>query len=511
MNPLDISILGSGIATSLTLVEVFGRLLDAPGPHPLSIAVVEKSHEFWKGIPYGSRSSVNALTITCVEDFVNETERPVFFRWLKDHKDEWAAWYRANGGITAARWLENNLSLIDREDWKTVYIPRFLFGNYLAEKVTRMLQAVEDKGLARVRLIQAEAIDVIVNPGGLHEITLEHSDGIRSVLTTRKLVVSTGSAPVRKMCDPTGADVAYINDIYEPSVAASIQKLECALAHSGPGGRNVLVIGSNASSIELLYLLEGLPRLRELMDQLVIISPSGILPYHTSTEVLDTYPMPALGALTDYTIETLVSAATQDIRLALRDGANMDYIGAIIKHTLALMDVLDEDAKRQFYAIHGVRLRDLFRRAGPEYRGAADLLIHTEKVSLLKGRFLSTHTTENGAAFDYQDGTTGQEITHPLSFRVIINCSGSDNLDQSPSRLLHNLVHRQICRMNLSGKGFEVNERFEAAPNLYVMGPLLGGNMNKLIHFWQLENASRLTYLAPYLAGELLNGFNEQV
>ena len=239
MNPLDISILGSGIATSLTLVEVFGRLLDAPGTHPLSIAVVEKSHEFWKGIPYGSRSSVNALTITCVEDFVNETERPVFFRWLKDHKDEWAAWYRANGGITAARWLENNLSLIDREDWKTVYIPRFLFGNYLAEKVTRMLQAVEDKGLARVRLIQAEAIDVTVTPDGLHEITLEHSDGIRSVLTTRKLVVSTGSAPVRKMCDPAGGDVAYINDIYEPSVAASIQKLECALAQSEIGRAHV--------------------------------------------------------------------------------------------------------------------------------------------------------------------------------------------------------------------------------------------------------------------------------
>ena len=58
--------------------------------------------------------------------------------------------------------------------------------------------------------------------------------------------------------------------------------------------------------------------------------------------------------------------------------------------------------------------------------------------------------------------------------------------------------------MNLSGKGFEVNEKFEAAPNLFVMGPLLGGNVNKLIHFWQLENASRLTYLAPYLAKELL-------
>ena len=36
------------------------------------------------------------------------------------------------------------------------------------------------------------------------------------------------------------------------------------------------------------------------------------------------------------------------------------------------------------------------------------------------------------------------------------------------------------------------------------MGPLLAGNVNKRIHFWQLENASRLTYLAPFLAKELV-------
>jgi hypothetical protein len=36
------------------------------------------------------------------------------------------------------------------------------------------------------------------------------------------------------------------------------------------------------------------------------------------------------------------------------------------------------------------------------------------------------------------------------------------------------------------------------------MGPLPGGNVNELIHFWQLENAARLTYHALYLAEELL-------
>jgi hypothetical protein len=41
------------------------------------------------------------------------------------------------------------------------------------------------------------------------------------------------------------------------------------------------------------------------------------------------------------------------------------------------------------------------------------------------------------------------------------------------------------------------------------MGPLLGGNKNNRIHFWHLENASRIMYLAPFLADCLLDGLLE--
>jgi uncharacterized NAD(P)/FAD-binding protein YdhS len=147
----------------------------------------------------------------------------------------------------------------------------------------------------------------------------------------------------------------------------------------------------------------------------------------------------------------------------------------------------------------------MFRRAGPEYRNAAQLLIDFQKVIMVKGIFLNICSSEKGFFLNYVDVETAQQRTYPVDFKAIINCSGSADLDRSSSRLLFNLVNKNICQMNLSRKGFEVNEKFEAAPNIYIMGPLLGGNVNKLIHFWQLENAARLTYLAPYLAKELLN------
>ena len=472
------------------------------------ITIVEKQPELWKGIPYGSRSSVNALIITSVNDFLHENEKESFYKWLKNNKNEWSSFYREHGGITAARWLEKNIPLIDNNDWKTVYIPRFLFGNYLQQKLNSLIKVVEEKKLADINIIHAEAIDEKIFGKDLHEVTLEHPDKTISKITTHKLVIATGSAPVKQMCDIPGNKALYINDLYEPSAIENFGTLQTALSKvDDANNRNVLIIGSNASSIEILYLIEGLPEVRNLVNKIVIISTSGILPHHTNTEALATHPMPHLDKVMvtpGYKIQELVDAAANDINLALHDGANMDYIATIIGNTLKLLEPLGEDAKKSFYAIHAIRLRNMFRRAGPEYKGVAQSLLDMKQVTMLKGLFSGVMPSENGVSLKYRNSATGNEQIYPMNFSAIINCTGSGDVNESASRLLYNLTNNNICKMNLSGKGFEVNEQFEAAPNLYIMGPLLGGNVNKLIHFWQLENVIRLTYLAPYLVTELI-------
>src|SRR5690606_8402591 len=130
-------------------------------------------------------------------------------------------------------------------------------------------------------------------------------------------------------------------------------------------------------------------------------------------------------------------------------------------------------------------------RSGLAYKFSSESLIKAKKLQLLKGRFLNIEPTSQGGTLSYMD-SNDQSQTYHIPFRVIINCSGSDNLKNSSSRLIYNLVRNNICKVNLSEKGFSVNEKFEAAPNLYIVGPLLGGNMNKLIHFWHLENLTRL-------------------
>ena len=509
MSVADISFLGSGIASTLTLIELFRNLTNAtPSGTKLDIVVIEKSPELWLGIPYGSRSSVNALTITCAYDFIYEQERPAFFKWLLDHKLEWVSYYRDNGGAIAEKWLQNNLAMVENEDWETVYIPRFLYGRYLLEIFTHLRHEVEQKQLVNLKTIHAEATDVVKLDDGNYEIALEYGDGTQMPIASKKVVIATGSAPVKVMHEKTNGSYTYINDMYEPAASKNLEILEDALEQTtDKGDRNVLVIGTNASSIELLYLLSGMPEVTALAANIVAISPSGALPYLISTAELDEHPTPHLdnmGALGNYDLQQLVDTAGKDLHLALADGANVAYIATVITTTLKHLEPLGETGKKEFFGKHGMRLSNMFRRAGPEYKLNAESLVSGGLVTLIKGSYNNTTITDKGAVLHYTDAITGESKTYPHSFKVVINCTGANNVDQSPSRLITNLLKRNLAQMNLSCKGFEVNERFESAPNLYIMGPLLGGNMNKVIHFWHLENAPRLTYLAPHLAKILM-------
>ena len=269
----------------------------------------------------------------------------------------------------------------------------------------------------------------------------------------------------------------------------------------------MLIIGTNASSIELLYLLNGHDDITQLINNIVLISPSGLLPHPISAEVLAHHRTPNLDELQTnggYTLETLITATGLDLKLAVENGANVGYIATVVGKTIQLVEALGQEAKKIFIGKYGMVLSGMFRRAGHEYKHGSDTLIEAKNIEFIKGKFTNTIPTNNGVLLNYFDNATGKHLTHLAHFKIIINCSGSSNLDESSSPLIYNIVNKGIGTMNLSGKGLEVNENFEIAPNLYVMGPLLGGNMNKLIHFWHLENAPRIMYLAPHLAGNLL-------
>jgi uncharacterized NAD(P)/FAD-binding protein YdhS len=503
----DLIFIGGGIAAALSVIEVCKKLeADGNRQKPVEITLIEKHADIWKGIPYGKRSSPNALIITSVHDFLNDSEKEPFHNWLLATKDEWASWYAANGGAIAARWLTANMPLIDAHKWQDVYIPRFLYGDYLHQKTQMIIAAASEKQLVSFCTVSGEAVS-IRKENAVYTVAIETVGGTQEI-NAPKVVVSTGSSPMAHIVDNVPEGLLYVDDIYEPSVPATLELLNSrfsAAPQAANTANNLLIVGTNASSIELLYLLEGRPDITAAINNIYLLSSSGALPDHTNLQTIAHFPTPSLDELSatgTYDIVVLMEAAFNDLKLAKANGTCMDYVGAIVKKLLELLEPLGEATKKEFFGIHALRFRDSFRRAGAEYKSASDKLLTCGRATIVTGRFAVANPVEGGASVSYV--TNGELHTLPEPVGAIINCTGSSNLDVSSSRLLVNLINDGLCTMNLSGKGFLVNEKFEAAPNLYIMGPLLGGNCNKLIHFWQLENASRLTYLAPFLAKELV-------
>lgn len=500
---MDMIFIGSGAATTTTLIELLQKLLDRP-KKKLAITVVEKHDELWKGIPYGSRSSINALTITHTADFVyTEKEKPIFQNWLRQHQDRWIDYYRKNGGSAARHWLSENFANVKAGQWDKVYLPRFVFGLYVREKLVNLIERASEADLLDLEIIHGEAVAVKKTERGF-TITIRQTDEGTIDIESEKVVLAIGSAPVKRhavngrLC---------IDELYQPSaeenIAAILDKLRFT---ANQADKNVLIIGSNASSIELLYLLSHRPDILAEINQLVVLSRAGRMPYHLSEEELSDYPVHHLDQIrtTGYDVHQLVIAMKKDLADAIDDTVVVPHINRIIGYALQLLEPLGQQAKEMFFSVYGPHITRLIRRSGPAYKGAAEQLLANGKTHLLKGEFVSLIREDNGARLIYLDQQEKQ-TTYPARFQAVVNCTGSDSLKNTSSLLLRSLLQNGICRTTISGEGILVNDRFEASDDFYVIGPLLAGNMNRVIHFWHLENVSRLLYLAPFLADELLS------
>ncbi len=145
----DIVIIGSGISCTSFLLQFLEKSAEkALSREPVSIAVIEKDKELWKGIPYGNRSSANSLTITTLGEFIPPSENDVYLNWLEETLDDWLTFLTKHGGDTGKQWVQNNMPAIKKKEWDDMYVPRYLFGNYVKQ---RIIAAIEKQLLIILR------------------------------------------------------------------------------------------------------------------------------------------------------------------------------------------------------------------------------------------------------------------------------------------------------------------------------------------------------------------------
>jgi uncharacterized NAD(P)/FAD-binding protein YdhS len=520
----DLAIIGAGISSAYTLINYIAGLeeqasIDASslqGNFPVKIVVVEKSGEFWKGLPYGSRSGRNALLIAPLHEFIPQPlERQDFIDWLTANRDR--VFNPADDhwqGELARKWLQTNDSEMDQGLWDDLFIPRHTFGLYLEERLEQLLETSTATGLIEFKGITADVLDVQYLQD-IYQIDLAGED--HHSFWAKKLVLAIGSPPnvafPQAQSQQSESEICYIDNMYEPSLDQNIHRIHQSLAKLDvQSQRQVLVVGSNAGTLDALYSINNSAAVSNLIDKFIVLSPNAAFPHRINREVpeIDYTPQHLIDLvqLPSFTAQEILVAVEQDVACATAQNINIsDIYRKITDAVMQGLKQLNPAEQKQFVVKYAVEIGKLQRRAGGEYLDVIDRAISQNKLEFLKGKFVKySPLTTGGSSCEYinSDDRSHQVFDAPIS--VIINCAGFQDVTKSSSPLIQNLIRREICIPNDSNRGFVIDKQFRStvSNNCYLMGPLVAGNIDGDFKVWHAESCQRIISLSQQLAATLL-------
>jgi uncharacterized NAD(P)/FAD-binding protein YdhS len=520
----DLAIIGAGISSAYTLIHYISLLeqqspvgeVQTPAHQPVKIVVTEKSGEFWTGIPYGSRSGRNALLIAPLKEFIpQQLEREHFIGWLIANRDWVFDPQEYNKGELSRKWLQANEDDMSLGLWDDLFIPRHTFGLYLQQRLTNLLQAATAKGLIEIDLLTADVLDVQTIQD-VYRVDLAISAEENTHFVSKKVVLAIGSPPnvafEQAQSHDAESDVCYIDNMYEPSLDFNIDRICKSLQQfEHQSQRQILIVGSNAGTLDTLYSLNNSRTLTNLIDKFIVLSPNAAFPHRISREVVSvTYTPQHLVELvqsTSFTAKQILEAVQQDVAWATAENINIsDIYSDISKVVIQCLNQLSFGEQKQFVSRYAVEIGKLQRRAGGEYLDVVDELIAQTKLEFLKGKFVKYAPLQTGGVnCEYVDGEDRQQKVFDAPIGVIINCAGFQDVTKSSSVLIQNLIHRGICIPNDSNRGFVIDKNFKANKNCYLMGPLVAGNIDGDFKVWHAESCQRIISLSQQLATVLLS------
>ncbi len=508
----DLTFIGAGLSCTYTLIHFIERLKKFPEKRKIQICILDKTNEFWTGIPYGNRSGVNSLIITSLKEFLPEKERKIFIDWLKKNNEVLKNYAETSGGLPM-KWLQNNKHLIDSELWDKLYIPRYIFGKFLAERVTVLIESAVKASLISYTLFTAEVTDVQKEKNLLKVIGATPS-GDELCIKSKKVILSIGSPPKNevKVLNENSTHYLCIQDMYEPNLKENIHKINSYLKDVDQLiKKNILILGSNASSLEIIYNLQNYTQPESQINKYYILSPDGMFPHRINEEkVLSEYIPDNLISLKkskSNTCEQILEAVRKDVETANKKKIAIADIYAPVSHIIIqLLATLNKYEQKQFVYTYGVEIGKLQRRAGGEYLDCVNKLIDEKRLEFIKGKFIrQVHSENYRFQFEYEDFHDGVKKVFSEPVNILINCVGAADLKKTFSELIQNLIKKKLCAVNGSEKGFIVNENFESIENFFVIGPLLSGTLNKTLRIWHAESCPRIFFLSQQLANSLSN------
>src|SRR5690606_6681031 len=218
----------------------------------------------------------------------------------------------------------------------SIYIPRFLFGVFLTERINSLIYSEKNNSSFKIELVKAEVQNIF--PADGFYIVKGKNAKKTFLFYSEKVILSIGS-PHQQL--QTSSPEFYIADPYHPGIDINMIAVQKRL-RAVPYGRNIMIIGSNASALEVLYHFKGSKSINELTQRVYILSTSGKFPYRISEGRLIDYKPLHLSSLNSAQFNTakeILEALKKDIKTAEASNINIaDTVSSISVNILRLLD-----------------------------------------------------------------------------------------------------------------------------------------------------------------------------
>lgn len=501
MPPLttDLAIIGAGASGTHALLALLQELSTAVQEvgRPARIVVIDRHPQFFSGVAYGSRSGPASLTLSTLHGFLPDEERARFIAWLTsrdvmhdtDVDPAWAARHRAE--IAAGHWDE-------------LFIPRRLYGRYLADRATAAIRDARSRGVAECTLVNAD-VTTIERSGGRFLLTA--SDGGGTQIDAAVVVLAAGSPPARRLRADDAPVDGLIDDIYDPGLGTTVRQLRRRLVDLPVDGREVLVVGGNAAALEFISASSEV--MRELRARVTVLSPTG-RPRHwrrrRDAEVAELVAMAALRTRAaggePVTAKQLYEAVVADLEATVDAGTDVAAVQEIVTSIPSFLPLLNAKDRSALAGRYGIPISNLLRQDCGDAIAIIETAIAMGAVVFRAGRY--RHCRPEGRYFRVtatDDG--GRQVVHDTRYGAIVGATGFEGVATTRAPVIQNLLRTGLAGASNSDAGLRVDSRFQASPGLFVIGPLLAGNAHRNMLIWHAESVQRIMAITRDAASDI--------
>jgi uncharacterized NAD(P)/FAD-binding protein YdhS len=463
----DVVLVGGGVSSLSVMLRLAQQRTLRPGSR---LAVVDTDGETGGGVAYGRHVHPAFL----LNDRITKIDRTGLGlgAWLVENAAGVLDRLSRYDDVRVRRWIRCYGAQLLQGDVAELYVPRAVFGRFARLQFEQARRRLVEQGVA-VDVVTATLQDMTKTHTGweLHVTPSATLHALSVVLGIGGPVADAASAHPRYVAGHPGMDLP----------AAERVVLQAS-------GGDVLLLGSAASAVEIVYCVEGNPDLRSAFRRVVAISPSGRLPDGLGSPSAPPFVADAL--LRDSnSADDLMADLAADVQTARHAGLGLpDAYQALHAAFVTRFRRMDATEKKRVTDLHVPTYLTLMRKTSTVYASGARRLLAREQLVYVPGRVAAVSTVGNEVHVTLQDGRS-------LRGAVALDCRGFGKAVRNP--LLGRLMTAGVVETNDSNMGgIRVNTRLEAAPGLVVLGPLLAGTPRTGDHIWHLEDIPRIYEIA---------------